>query len=370
MKLVILRSHLKECVTALQGVLGSDANLPVLRNIFFNTTQGKITVIATNLEIAIQYTIPGKIIESGVCSIPQTLIAQLAANLTHERVNLEKKNNNLHVITDNYQAVIQGAAPEDFPPIPPVEAGKNKLILSSAILKASLNEVTLATQFSELRPELNSVLFSYTVDALKLVATDSFRLAEKTIPKNQLQHPASEEFQLLIPLKTCHELTRILKEDEDVSIVYDKNQVLFSTETIQLTSRLISGTFPNYQAIIPKEFSAKAVIAKQELVSAVRLVGVFGGSSNEIQFRFSEKKKMIEVSSSSQAAGENTYLLSGKITGEVGPLTFNSRYLLDGLKTITGEEVFWGVNNESKPAILHTPNNTALFYILMPILKT
>ena len=369
MKIVIIRSHLKEGLSMVQGGVGENLNLPVLKNVLIEALGSKITCTTTNLELAITYTIPGKVIEQGKTTLLFSPFLQVISNLTHERINFENKHNINHITTDNYHAKLQGTSTDDFPIIPKIINPSTHFVLPSGVFKSALAEVIPAAQFSDLRPELSAVLLWFSIDAIRLVATDSFRLAEKTIPKQQFTTNHQTEFKLLIPLKTSQELLRTLKEDEQLTITHDKNQALFSTETIQITSRLIDGVFPEYQPIIPKKFSTETTINRQELISAIKLTSVFGSSAHEVRLRPAENQKTFEVFSLDTIVGENTYILSAKISGSAKETTFNWRYLLDGLKALKTEDVFLGLNDETKPTLLRSPTDSSYFYILMPILK-
>ena len=129
--------------------------------------------------------------------------------------------------------------------------------IKGIFLKESIQQTTVASQLSDLRPELNSVLFDFSLEVLKFVSTDGFRLAEKTIAANLFTSKFSDPFRILVPLRTTQELLRIINNDDTVKIYHDANQVLFKTEHIELISRLSEGSFPDYATIIPSSFQQK-----------------------------------------------------------------------------------------------------------------
>lgn len=354
----------------MERTIGDSTNLPILKNVLIQTENGKIKFTTTNLEIATTAFIPGKVIEGGSVTAPVAVLRELTNNLQGERVSLESKKTGLGVKTDNYNATIQGLPSEDFPIIPKIKNQTNFIRLKCGLLKDTLGQVVVSAQFSELRPELNSTLFDFNLDEIKLAATDSFRLSERTIPKSQFFTNHADKFKILIPLKTSQELIRILKDDGEVKIYNDQNQVLFEADEFQLISRLIEGNFPDYSAIVPKEFDTAVTADREELLNALRLAGVFSPKINEVRIKIPESKKgVLEVFSMDQALGENSYLLPAKIQGKPQDISFNWRYLSDGLKSITSKDVFWGINKENKPALLRAPGDTSYFYVLMPILK-
>ncbi len=369
MKLIVIKSHLKEGLLAIERSSGENPNLPILKQVLFETTDNQIKLTATNLEIGVTVTIPGKVIENGKATAPIGLFSGMLSNLQSERLNVEKRGKKLEIKADNYEATLYGLPPEDFPLIPQITSPTLFLEIESAIFKEAVAQVVIATQLSEIRPELSNIFFAYSVEALRFVATDSFRLAEKTVDARKFTSNHKEPFYLLIPLKTCHELLRILKDKETIRLYHDSSQVLFKTETTELISRLAEGSFPDYQAIIPTKFYSELHFNREEFIRALKLAGVFSSKTNEVKVKLGENKKTLEIFSADQALGENTYLLPAKVQGTFKEAVFNCRYLLDGLKALSSEEIYFGLSEENKPALLKDPQEASYFYILMPIAK-
>ncbi len=370
MNLIVIRGNLKDGLGIVERMSGDSTNLPILKNVLIQTEDGKIKFTATNLEVAVSAFVPGKVVDKGRITVPVSVLRELVANLQGERVALESRKTGLAVKTDNYSATIQGLPSEDFPIIPKIKNQTDFIKLKSEVFKDALSQVAVSAQFSELRPELNSVMLDFSVDEIKLAATDSFRLSEKIIPKSQFSANHNNNFKLLIPLKTSQELIRILKDDGTVKVRSDQNQILFETDEFEFISRLVEGNFPDYSAIVPGEFDTSATVNREELLNALRLAGVFSSKVNEVRIKISESKKgILEVFSIDQALGENSYLMPAKIQGKSQEISFNWRYLSDGLKALASDDVFWGINEENKPALLRAPGDTSYFYVLMPILK-
>ncbi len=370
MKFIAIRSNIKEAISAIERAAGENLNLPILRNVLIEAVEDEITLTATNLEIAITYHVSGKVIEGGRVTVPIALLSNLITNLQSDRLNFGKKGNSLEIKTDNYSATIQGLPPEDFPITPKIKNGEDYLGMKGIILKDAIQQVVVASQFSDLRPELNAVLFDFLLDAVKLVATDGFRLAEKNIPQNLFTAKFQEPFRMLIPLKTSQEVFRIARDDEEVKIFRDENQVLFQTERAELISRLTEGSFPDYSQIVPKRFSAEISVNREEFANAIKLAGVFGQKTSEVKIVAHPAKKAIEIISADQALGENSYLLPAKVKGEASEAFFNWRYLADPVRAMKAEEVFIGFQEEVNPALIRPVNDASYFYILKPILKS
>ncbi|MEK7094158.1 MAG: DNA polymerase III subunit beta [Patescibacteria group bacterium] len=369
MKLIVIKDNLKEAVGAAGGMKGSDQNLPILKNFLLSAEDNIIYIRSTNLEIGIEFLISGKIIEEGSVTIPISIFHTIINSLQSDRINIETMGSQTTIKTDNYEAVIQGLPAEDFPIIPGVEESGGVLEIKGSLLKEALQQVSIASQFSDLRPELYNLLFHFSIDELKLAATDSFRLAEKTLPVNLFSTTFTDSFKILVPLPTIQEVIPLLTEDP-VKIYKDEHQILFAGKNWKVISRLHTGTFPNYEPIIPKDFKTEAVVNKPELQEALKLSSVFSGQLQEVNLKISEGQKVLEVFSENQAIGQNAYQLAARITHPANlENIFNARYIIDALKAVGSEEIFFGFNEQGKPILVRSPKDTSYFYILMPVLK-
>lgn len=342
--------------------------LPILRNVLLKTDSNKLKVSTTNLELGIERVIPAKVIENGSIAVPFNIFYNVVNNSDSERINLEVKDGNLLFKTDNYEAKLQGTKAEEFPVIPKIENKEQYFEIDAKIFKCALSKVINAAQISEIRPEISGVLFDFQLTFLKLAATDSFRLAEKTLLERDFKTNFNRSFKVVIPLKSLQEVLRIFSDSKKLVIQVDSNQVLFKNDELELLSRLIDGNYPDYDQIIPKGFATEILISREHFINAVKLVSSFSGKINDIRLTAKDSAKNLEIYSANQYLGENRYLIPAKINGSgFESVAFNWRYLLDGLKVIDSESLFFGLNGDSKPAMIKSPQDDSYFYILMPI---
>lgn len=368
MKLIILKNNLKEGLQVTERGVSENTNLPILKNILIKTIDNKVKISSTNLELGITKLVSGKIIKEGGLTIPLHTFYSLVSNINSEKINLETQGNTVLFKTDNYEAKIQGLHEDEYPIIPQLEKNDHFIEFDADFFKKSLEKVVQAAQISEIRPEISGVLFDFQVTVIKLVATDSFRLAEKTIYNNQFQTNFDKGFKVIIPLKTIQEVLRIFPNNQLLKIYFDENQILFKNNDTELISRLIDGVYPDYDQIIPKTFESEVIIEKDHFMHALRLVSNFSGKVNDIRLRTKDSEKILEVYSNNQYLGENNYLIPSKITGNsFQDISFNWRYLLDGLKIIDSNSLVFSVNGSNKPALLKPIEDGSYFYILMPI---
>ncbi|MDP2668871.1 MAG: DNA polymerase III subunit beta [bacterium] len=370
MNFVVIKSNIKESLNISErGISDNDNNLPVLKNVLIKADGGNIDFISTNLEIAVTCRTSGKIIEKGAIAAPLKALNGIISNIPNERINIESKGNKLTIKSDNYEAVLDCVPEDDFPITPKLKKESGYIEISSDELIKSVSGVLNASQFSDLRPELNGVLFKLEINNdLKIAATDSFRLAEKTIPFDKINTNHKEDIEFIMPLKTAYEAIRAVKSGGVVRIYSDENQIILKTDNIEIFSRILEGKFPDYKHIIPNKFKSEITVKKDDFMSAIKLSGVFSGKSGEIKLE-AKTPKFLKISSSDQAIGENTYNLPAKVDGKVEGISFNWRYLLDAIKSLDGEDVFLGINEDNEPSLIRSAKDMSYSYILKPVVS-
>lgn len=365
MKFICTKENLEKILSVAERFIGKNLTLPILGNILFECGENDLKISATNLEYAMQAEIPGKSEKEGKVCIPAKIINSLIQSLKDERIGLEGKQTNLIITTDTRRVIINGVPPGDFPLIPKIKKTVS-FSIDSASFQDALAKVLPAVSTSEFKPELTGVYMKASQKEVCLAATDTFRLAEKKVGMDEKIKGDSCVF--ILPSRIAQELTRILSGVEDVTISLGDNQVLFEIGGIKIISRLIDGNFPEYGAIIPKEFATSGFFKKAEVVNAVRSSSIFSSKLQDVSFTFYSKG--VEVSSANSDIGEFKTSLAASMTGKELAVSFNHRYLLDGLNALHEEEFFFGLNGENKPSFLRDKADGSFLYVLMPIRLT
>ncbi|OHB21737.1 MAG: DNA polymerase III subunit beta [Parcubacteria group bacterium RIFCSPLOWO2_01_FULL_48_18] len=371
MKLLILRENLKQVVGIVDRAVSNSSSLPVLRNILVIAANGTISVSATNLELAVTATLTGKITEEGSLTIPAHVFSAIVGSVSSEKIHLEKKGNSVLVKTDNYEAAIQTIHEKEFPIIPKAKNTREFIDIDGNLLRSAFDQViNAAATVSDFRQELSGVLFSFQGDSIICAATDSFRLAEKTISHAQYQTNIEKGFTVIIPAKNVQELIKILPSGT-VRIHVDQNEIIFKNEEREIVSRLIEGKFPDYRNIIPTSFDFNAHVPINELLEGLKLVHVFASRLNDIKIAIADSHKTAELSSRETGLGENRYLVPIKGEGTAFEVMFNGIYFSDGLRSVAkaakNERAFLGLNKSSRPSLIRAVEDKSLLYVLMPI---
>ena len=376
MKLFILQEKLKEGLKIVEKISSKSNNLPILNNILFETQKNFLSLSSTDLEIGIQWWGLAKVEKEGSALLPSLLFSNFVNLLPNKQISIEKKENFLYITCEDYKAKIKSLSPEDFPIFP--QTDNNYYIeINSEEFCESLQQVVEITSISHSRPEFTGIYIILNKDFIKLVATDSFRLGEKTIflNKNKISmNLPDEELSFILPQKTAREIINIFKiKKSRLKMYISPNYVLFEKKMeeidhneIKLISRLIEGEYPSYQDVIPKKFNIQVVVDKNKLLNQLKTASLFSGKNNEITLKLNPKKEEIIISSQDFDYGEHQSILKGKIKGEEIELSFNQRFLIHGLSFINGSEIFLGINDCNSPVVLKSLTDQSYLYIVMP----
>lgn len=370
MKFITLVENLKRAVSLAEKATTKNLTLPILSNLLIQSDKGQLKISATDLEIGLNVYVMGKIEEDNdKITVSAKTLNSFLTNLNEEKISLETKNNNLRLKSGSFEAIIQGISAEEFPIIPQIKTEKH-LELNIGDFINAFNQVINSAAIAG-RPELNGVLIKFEGENLKLVATDSYRLSEKTILASSFKTNIKDPVSVICPLRTSQEVLRIaqeLKGDiETVKIYLEPNQIFFDFNFLNLISRVLDGNFPDYEAIIPRDFKTKLVFNRKSLIESVKITGLFSSRINDLKLKINPKDNELKLEAEESGLGHGHSELKGKIDGEALEISFNYRYLLDGLNNLNSSEVFLGFNDDNSPALIKAPDDKSYLYILMPI---
>lgn len=362
MKFSCLKEKLDKSLSTAERFCGKNVALPILSSILLEAGENLALITATNLEYAIQISVPCSIKEKGKVCVPGKVISSFVQSIKDDQVDFEEKNNNLFIKTETRKTQINGLPTDEFPLIPKIKKNFSFKVESSVLCKG-IESVIPAVSLSEFKPELRGIFFKVNPDSIHLASTDTFRLAEKKIPF--LKREASDTFSFILPAKVSYEVMRSFDGGENIDVSVDDNQILFESQTIKLVSRLIDGKFPEYIGIIPNNFKSTCYLNKNETRDAIRASSIFSSKLRDVTLKFTGSH--IEVTSINQEVGEYSNRINTELTGEEIIMSFNFRYLLDGLNVVQDDEVFFGCNSDNNPALIRNKNDNSFLYVIMPI---
>jgi len=361
MKLQVTQENLNKALGTVARVANARGTLPVLANVLIKTVNNRVSIAATNLDIAITQYIGAKVSEEGSITVPARLMQDFVSSLPAGNIELDLDDYKLHIVTDQYKSVINGVSAEEFPVMPAIESGQSWSI-PGPVLKKSLQQVVLAASNDEARPILTGVFMHTHEGKLYMAATDSYRLGEKMLM------PHTEEISLLVPVSAMQDLLRIVSDiEDDVQVTHDDQQVLFRVGDVELVARLIEGKYPPYRNLIPSNFSTSAVLKRADLLNVTKVSSLFAReSAGSITIEVSEVSQELSIRSVASQLGENNAKAAAKITGS-GEITLNSRYLLDALHALSGDQVEFCFNGKLDAIVLRDPEANDYLHLIMPL---
>jgi len=361
MQLQVTQENLNKALGMVARVANTRGTLPVLANVLIKTVNNRLSIAATNLDIAITHYIGAKVAEEGAITVPARLMQDFVSSLPTGVIDLKLDDYKLHIATEQYQSVINGVSAEEFPVMPAITKGKSWTVPANELKKA-LQQVVIAASGDEARPVLTGG-YMHTVDGkLYMAATDSYRLAEKELSK------IKDDVNLLVPVTAMQDLLRIVGDaEEDVQVTSDEQQVLFRVGDVELVARLIEGKYPDYRKLIPQKFETTATLKRADLLNATKVSSLFAReSAGSITLNVDEATQELSIRSVASQLGENTAKAAAKVTGG-GAITLNSRYLLDALHALSGDEVNFGFNGKLEPSLLKDSASSDYAHIIMPL---
>lgn len=373
MKITCKQQDLSRGLSVVSHAVSSRSTLPILANILLSTDGGRLRLYATNLEIGINCWIDADVHEEGTTTVPAKLITDLVNSLPQAPVDISvpEDSHTMNVKSLRSSANIKGMDPSEFPLSPNTEGSDPAIVIDAAQLKEMIAEVAFAAADDDSRPVLTGVLVQVSTGKVTFAAADAFRLAVRA---SSLTDDAVLRNDILIPARTLTELSRILPSEGSVQMIVTPNrsQVLFHSENIDLLSRLIEGTFPNFRQIIPKEHTTRAVVETKEFAAAVRSVAPFArDSSNIARIKIhggsGGEPGMLTIEATAEDVGDNTSTINASVDGPEQQIIFNVKYLSEVLSVVDTPEVALEVTSAARPGVVRPISSADYTYVIMPM---
>lgn len=365
MQFSCLQENLTKGLSIVSRFVSSRPQLPVLANILLSVHQGKLKLGATNLESGIILQVGAKVEKEGEITVPAKTLTELIDSFPADKIEFTLVENNLKINCQKFQATINGLSATEFPPLPS-SGGKPTTSFKAEEVSLPISQAAFAAAQDESRPVLSGVKVFGGGKGLVLAATDGYRLSVKELPGVRLSSPID----IVLPARTLLEVARILGEEKEkefsFEITEEANQAIFSLSNAEIVCRLLEGQFPDFEKIIPRSFASRAVLAKEEFLSAVRTASIFAReAANIVKFQILNDK--FQIGANAPQVGENTTIVEAKIEGEGGEIAFNSRFLLDYLNVVPQEEIIFEASGPLSPGVFKPVGDETFLHIIMPV---
>jgi len=372
MKFKINQDHFSNGLQQVLNVVGARATMPILSNVLIEAEEGHISLTTTNLDLGIRCRIKADVSEPGGLTLPVRKLATIIRELPQNEIFIETSDNNQAKITSggsNFK--IMGISTEEFPPLPSFE-NRHVFELSQSEIVSMLKSVSYGQSSDENRYILNGVYFNFADEKLTLVATDGRRLALTALDTEISEDNVGS---LILPAKTVAELERLMGKGDKVKIAFNDRQAAFeisieeSSDTglvdhLYLVSKIVEGNYPNYRQVIPKETEHRVKIERELMLECVhRAALVTSDKSNSVKLKVS--KNLLEISGSSTEYGESHESMAIAYDGPEVQVAFNPQFLIEPLKALTKDEVFFEFKDELSPGLFKTLDN--FICVVMPL---
>lgn len=363
MKATILQANFAKALSQVSRIISTRSTLPVLGNVLITAKKGKISFSATDLEVGISTQVAGKVEEEGELTVPARLLSDFILNNSDDTIEVTTNETKMHLKSEHYEANISGISAEEFPTVP--DAPKELFCSINRVdFVDAVKKVIIAPANDETRPTIAGVFLNFDGKSLTLVATDSYRLAEKKLDLPEIV----AERKIIVPTRTMAEVLRLLGsiETDNISIAATDNQIFFIIGEVKVVSRIIEGAYPNYRQIIPTDFKIRVVANYKEYQSAIKMAALFAkDAANNIRVKTADKN--LVISSALAQTGDATSNVPAEIVGGEVQVAFNARYILDVLPVMSGEKISLHLNDSTTAGLIASEADKDFIYIVMPL---
>jgi len=367
MKLSIARGALLDSLSVVTKALSSRTTLPILSGILLTASDGAVVLQATDLEISIRDSSPADVEEHGAAVVPGRLLADVVRKMPDVAIRIETTSfDKISVSCRSEKAGVisfelRTLAADDFPRFPEVEPDKS-IDLPSSLLGSMVRQVSKAVSRDEARPILTGVLLVVDGPEIRMVATDSYRLAIRT---STLEVPAAERIEVVVPGKSLEEVPKIAGSSETVTMGVSSNQIVFRVGETTYVTRRIEGTFPNYKQLVPSEGETTMTVDRVEILEAIQRVSLLAQHNAPVRMKIADNT--LTLSAVTQDVGEASEDLMVEATGNPLEIAFNHAFLLDAAGSSDDERLTFIATNPLKPGVFSSAGSGEYVYLIMPV---
>ena len=320
----------------------------------------QLTVTGSDGDLTISVTLTVNGASDGVTVMRSKLMADVVRSLRPGAVDVTIEDQDARIVANPSEFSIRVLATDDFPEA--IESAGDVVTLDATMFKSAIDQVRKAASTDDARPILTGVLMAAASSGLRLVTTDSYRLAVCDIEGLSV---LGEGQKVLVPSRALKELARIVGEEDEITLSLGEQNASFSVGPVTITTRLIEGDFPNYNRLIPDTHENRLIIDREQLLDTLRRVRLMAQESTPI--RMSMSADGVEVAAVTQEVGEARESLEAEYEGEDLMVAFNPDYLIDGIEVSPGSKVMLETLGELKPALLKSSEDPNFLYLLMPV---
>lgn len=363
MKFSINQSELQSAIAVVSKGISTRSTLPILSGIYLDAHGDSLTLQTTDLELSIQYTVAALVEEEGQAVVPGKLIESIVKNLPDAAVHVTERDGTATVTCDSAAYSIKTLEASDFPGFPQVDV-QREISIPFPQFSSMVKRVARVCSRDESRAILTGVLIAVEGGRLRMVATDSYRLAITEAPA---EGEAAEGFSAVVSGTFLSNIAALPRSEDEVKLAIAENQIVVSCQDIVFVNRRIEGNYPNYRQLLPDNHVARVAMDKDRLASALKRTSVLGQSSAPVKFDIDIESQTVLLSAAAQDVGTAQEVVPCEGEGQDVEIAFNCSYALDGLAAVETDRVFLEVQSSLKPGILRADEGEDYLYLVMPV---
>ena len=364
MEIEVTQEKLAKALNNVSRIAVGKVTLPILNNVLIRVNNKKVSLTTTNLDMAIVDFLPVSNSKDGVITVPAKLLAEFISNLPKgEKITISEKDHKITISAGKYKSVINGSPADDFPELPELSE-KNAVVFKLGVeeFKNGISSVAIASSNDLTRPALTGIYFNTYDKTLAIAATDGYRLAEKKLIKN-----VQSEIAVIVPATTLQEVLRSLSDEmEEVEISFNDDLVRFRLGEVEIISKLIDASYPDYRRLIPKDNDIKVEVSRDELLRVTKLAALFARTVNGAIMCETKKPNTFSVKSLASELGENDSTIETKVEKE-GKIRLSARFLTDALNALDSKDIEIEFTTRLTPMVLKNKKKDDYTHIIMPL---
>lgn len=368
MKLTISTEDLLSQLQNVTRIASTRSAVQALSGVMLRAGAGTCELMATDVEVALQVSVPAEVSAEGSVVLPARLLLDVVRSLTAPTLTVELRaaENDVEILCGAATFHFRTLRAEDFPSLP-TPAATGRISLPTQAFVDTVAKVSRSASHDETRPVLTGILVSASGQELVMVATDSYRLSVK---RTTLESPLEGSFEANVPARALQELARIAgaAADQQLSVGVQDGQVVFEAAGAVLSSRLIDGQFPNYRQLLPDAVEHELRVSASEITSVVRRISLLAQKNSPLRLRFAGGQ--LTVTAQTPDVGEATESIPVPFQGETFEIGFNADFLRDGLESVETDELVLKLISPVRPGLIESPDASDFIYLIMPIRLT
>jgi DNA polymerase III subunit beta len=365
MKLSLSRDNLLSALQIVSRAVSTRSTLPSLGGVQLEATGEALTLRATDVELGLAMQVTDVNVESeGTVLLPGRLLGDVVRSLPPGDVTLalRPEQRDVEITASAARFHLRTLPTEDFPKLPAL--GDDAATLPAPPLAATIDRVARAASRDEVRPILTGVLFQAEGSTLTMVATDSYRLSVK---HTDLESQLPTAIEANVPARALRELARIVGHEgaDDVAMSLARNQAVFRTGGVVLSSRLIEGQFPSWRQLIPESFEHEVRLPRDELLEVARRISQLAQRNAPLRFAFAEGE--LTIAAETPEVGDASEAIPAPYSGEALEIAFNPQFLIEGIESVDGDQLVLKLSSPLRPGLLEPVDREDFSYLVMPI---